>query len=331
MNENSLRVRITYTYDEAIQDLLAAQLDARIVVTYGEDVDASADYHILITGRPTEDQLAASPHLRTLIIPWAGLPERTRQTMRRFPHIAVHNLHHNAAPVAEYAIALLLTAAKEIVPPDRELRRNDWTPRYRPNRVVMLTGKTALVLGYGHIGQRVAALCRGLGMQVVATRRSATDETDDGTAVVYPAAALTTLLPRADAVLVCLPHTEESDGLLGTDELALLPRGAILVNIGRGAVADEAALFAALKNNALHAAGLDVWYNYPDDRESRTDTAPSSYPFYELDNVVMSPHRAGSLWQGEMDKLRMTHLARLLNAAAANRPMPNRVDLDRGY
>lgn len=331
MSEDLLRVRITYSYDQPVRDMLAAQLDAGIVVAYGEEVDTSADYHILVTGRPREEQLTNSPHLRALIVPWAGLPEQTRTLMCRFPQISVHNLHHNAAPVAEYALALLLTAAKEIVPPDRALRHNDWTPRYRPNRAILLGGKTALVLGYGHIGRRVATLCRGLGMHVLATRRSADAESDDGTAHVHPADALPTLLPRADAVMICLPHTDESDGLLGADELAMLPAGAILVNIGRGAVVNEAALFAALKSGALHAAGLDVWYTYPPDGESRTDTAPSAYPFHELDNVVLSPHRAGSLWQGEMDKLRMEHLAHLLNAAAANRPMPNRVDLERGY
>jgi phosphoglycerate dehydrogenase-like enzyme len=79
----------------------------------------------------------------------------------------------------------------------------------------------------------------------------------------------------------------------------------------------------------LHAAGLDVWYNYPPDQASRSRTAPADYPFRELGNVVMSPHRAGST--AESNALRMTHLARLLNAAATGETLPNRVDLEAGY
>jgi phosphoglycerate dehydrogenase-like enzyme len=103
----------------------------------------------------------------------------------------------------------------------------------------------------------------------------------------------------------------------------------VLVNVGRGPIVDEAALYAALRDGTLYAAGLDVWYNYPADEAARAHTPPSDYPFHELDNVVMSPHRAGS--SVETEALRMVHLARLLNAAARGEPMPNRVDLEAGY
>jgi phosphoglycerate dehydrogenase-like enzyme len=117
--------------------------------------------------------------------------------------------------------------------------------------------------------------------------------------------------------------------LIGERELALLPPDAVLVNVGRGPIVDEAALYHALHEGTLHAAGLDVWYNYPADEASRSHTPPSAYPFHELDNVVMSPHRAGGSDESEMR--RMTHLAALLNAAARGDEMPNRVDLQAGY
>jgi phosphoglycerate dehydrogenase-like enzyme len=129
--------------------------------------------------------------------------------------------------------------------------------------------------------------------------------------------------------MVCLPHTPETTGFLGARELDLLPEHAVVVNIGRGPIVDEAALYAALREGKIHGAGLDVWYNYPPDEEARAHTPPSDYPFHELDNVVMSPHRGGG--SAETDRLRMIHLARLLNAAARGEAMPNRIDLQRGY
>jgi phosphoglycerate dehydrogenase-like enzyme len=306
---------------------LRASLDAEIRFTFGRDVPLPADYQILVAGRPQRKHLTASPNLRALIIPWAGLPQVTRDLMRDFPHVTVHNLHHNAAPVAEMAITLMLAAAKFVVPLDRALRAHDWTPRYhRPSPTILLEGKTVLILGYGAIGQRVAGLCRALTMKVMAIRRHVGVSSPDD---VYPPNALHSLLPQANVLIICLPHTPETTGLIGERELTLLPPSTVLVNVGRGPIVDEAALYRALREGTLHSAGLDVWYNYPSDEAARPHTPPSTYPFHELDNVVMSPHRAGG--SDETPMRRMTHLAALLNAAARGDEMPNRVDLQAGY
>jgi phosphoglycerate dehydrogenase-like enzyme len=268
--------------------------------------------------------------LRALIIPWAGLPEPTRTLMADFPHVAVHNLHYNSGPVAEMALALLLAAARRLVPADRALRAGDWTPRYAPSDSPLLAGNTALILGYGAIGRQVARLCRGLGMTVQATRRSLpAPESVAPDLTLYPPAALPDLLPGATALLVCVPHTPETTGLIGAAELALLPPHAVLVNISRGPVVDEQALYTALRDGRIYGAGLDVWYRYPPDEAAQAHTPPSAYPFHELDNVVLSPHRAAHT--RATDALRITHLAALLNAAAAGDPLPNRVDVVAGY
>lgn len=291
---------------------------------------APDDYQVLVAGRPTREQLAASPALRDLVIPWAGLPTETRDLLREFPAVITHNLHHNAAPVAELAMMLLLAAAKFAVRYDRALRAGDWRPRYdRPGPAILLDGKTALVLGYGAIGRRVARACAAFGMGVVATRRSAVLPERDEWAEVHPSGSLPTLLPRANAVIICLPHTPETDGLLGAAELAALPPRSVLVNIGRGPIVEEKALYEALRDGHLAAAGLDVWYRYPPDEPSRAEWPPSTYPFGELDNVILSPHRGGA--SDETSRLRMAALADLLNAAATGQVMPNRVDLEAGY
>ncbi|MCL7452125.1 MAG: 2-hydroxyacid dehydrogenase [Anaerolineae bacterium] len=316
---------------ESALEELTARLDPEVTLSLGPELPDPPDYKVMVAGRPERAHVEASPKLRAVVVPWAGIPDTTRQLMHDFPHIALHNLHHNALPVAEHALALLLAAAKFIVPMDRALRSNDWRPRYQPNPSILLEGRTALILGYGAIGQKLGQLCRGLGMEVLGVRRKAPPADAGGSDRVrlFGIEALHRLLPRADALLVCLPHTPETTGLVGARELALLPRQAVLVNVGRGPVVDEEALFSALREGRLHAAGLDVWYQYPEDEAARANTPPASHPFHELPNVVMSPHRAGgSTWT---EHLRMVHLARLLNAAARGEPMPNRVDLDAGY
>jgi phosphoglycerate dehydrogenase-like enzyme len=324
----SLAVHLLRETDEAFKAYLRARLRPMVSVTFGRELPKPADHEILVAGRPSREHITASPDLQALIIPFAGLPPETVALMRDFPHVAVHNLHHNAVAAAEMAFTLLLAAAKFIVPIDRALRQQDWRPRYRPNPAVVLEGKTALILGFGAVGRRVAHLCRALGMEVLATRRRASSR---GSETVHPPEALHSLLPGADALVIALPLTPETEGLIGREELALLPPKAVLVNVGRGPIVREDALYKALCDGTLHAAGLDVWYNYPEDEASRSNTPPSARPFHGLDNVVMSPHRAGTGGAGEIEQRRMAHLARLLNAAAAGEEMPNRVDLDVGY
>lgn len=331
----TLHAHLLFDPDAEALALLRSLLDENVTVTAGEElaqtaVSQTAVPHVLVAGRLTRELLQRLPGLRAVVVPWAGIPGATRDLLRDFPHVAAHNLHHNAIPVAETVLTLLLAAAKFTVPFDRALRRNDWTPRYaRPRPTVQLAGKTAVILGYGAIGQRVGRLLQALEMRVLATRRSQSGVTQDDVAAIYPAEALPDLLPQANALIVCLPLTPQTEGLIGAAELALLPQPAILVNIGRGPIVEQRALYEALRDGRLHAAGLDVWYNYPADETSRGNTPPADYPFHELDNVVMSPHRGGGA--DDSETLRMTHLADLLNAAARGEEMPNRVDLEAGY
>jgi len=324
-----LNVHLLSRPNEKTMAFLQADLHPDLQLTFGEELPENNDIHILVGGRPRQEQIKSCPNMHTLIIPWAGLPEETRELMAKYPQIAVHNLHHNADPVAELAFALLLSAAKFIIPLDRSLRQNDWTPRYQSSPTILLTGKTTLVLGYGAIGKRVGRMCQDFGMKVLVVKRNLNDDAFDGGIMVYNSKKLEELLPQANVLIICLPLTPETKGLINARALELLPAGAILVNIGRGSIIEEKALYDALQARKLHAAGLDVWYNYPEDVESRSNTPPANYPFHELDNIVMSPHRAGA--SDETDRLRMTHLAGLLNAAVREEPLPNKVDLQAGY
>jgi len=324
----TLRVHIVHRPPDDALRILEAHLVNGIEITIGPD-PAPAD--VLVDGRPSRAQIEACPDLRALIVPYAGIPAETRGLLLTdFPDLAVHNLHHNAAAAAELAVALLLAAAKTLLPADRALRTGDWRTRYDGLPTILLEGKHVVILGLGAIGARVAETCQAFRMDVSAVRRHVDRPTPPGVEVHSPE-TLRKLLPQADVLILCLPLTPKTDGLIGARELALLRPSAVLVNIARGAIVDEEALYRALADRRLAAAGIDVWYRYPKTPEERANTPPSRFPFHELDHVVLSPHRGGAFRTEELEAQRMHDLAVSLNAAARGAPIPHPVDLAEGY
>mmetsp|Transcript_58771 Transcript_58771/g.118042 ORF Transcript_58771/g.118042 Transcript_58771/m.118042 type:complete len:377 (+) Transcript_58771:140-1270(+) len=310
--------------------------------------------------------LVALPALQAVVLPYAGLlPKHLHPLQSAFgprlgSSVQLHNLHHNAAMTAEMAIALMLAAAKRLVPADRRLRSGDWRPRGIPYPLsgaddddtggrepalpmLGLDGQTALVLGLGGIGTRVAAVCAALGMRVLGTKRQALSSSHSGGGQggnssvgieVHPPSELRALLPSANVLLVCLPHTAETAGLLGAAELALLPQDAVLVNVSRGAIVDEHALYEALASGRLHGAGLDVWWRYPASYAEASDTPPSRLHDYgALDTVVLSPHRGGGVGVPGLELTRMRHVGDMLTEAGRRgvARMPHRWDFNSGY
>lgn len=320
-----MRVHLSHPPAAADRALLCAGLPASVQLTEGDTVSGETD--ILVSGRPSRAQL--NSELSALVIPYAGLPGVTRSLLLSCrPDLPVYNLHHNAPVVAEMALALLLAVTRYLVPMDRALRASDWRARYQPDPAFTLSGRTVLILGLGAIGRRLARPLQALGARVTATRRRlSAPAVVDGVSV-YPSSSLDALLPEADAVIVALPHTPETDGLLGARRLSLLPPGAALVNVARARIVDEDALFAALKSGQLCGAGLDVWYQYPRSPLLRVDAPPCRVPLWELPNVVFSPHRAGHV-QG-IEAMRMQALAALLAKLAAGR-IVRQVQLQEGY
>lgn len=323
-----IRAHLRYPPEEEAQERLQKILHPNVQLSWGEEPPGDQRISFLVDGRPDRETLENHPELEVLIIPWSGVPGKTRRLLREFPEIQVHNLHHNAVATAELAVALLVSTIKKILPYDRTLREGDWCLRYQDDQTLLLDGRQALILGYGAIGQRVGSVLKALGLEVKAVRRNPDRDQDQGV-LVYPPEKLGELLPGTQVLILSLPLTEETRGLIGEEELDQLPPDAVLVNVSRGPIIDQKALYRALREGKIFGAGLDVWYNYPDAVEERKDTPPADYPFHELDQVVLSPHRGGKSPQVEL--LRMEALAASLNAAALGNPIPNAVDLDLGY
>jgi phosphoglycerate dehydrogenase-like enzyme len=305
---------------------LKSLLDEGINLTWGDSLPEPANCHILVSGVPDKEILEACTDLRYLIIPWAGLPRATRKLMLDYPHIAVHNIHHNALPAAEMAFLLMLALMKNIISIDSAFRKHDWSMRYIDDSADLVSGKKALILGYGSIGQKIASRCLAFDMDVSAINSSGEPKGDK--IKIFLPSALDDLLPQTDVLFLSLPLTDSTKGLIDKRRLSMLPDGAIVVNVSRGRIIDEKALYEILKSGKIKA-GLDVWYNYPESEEDRKNTRPSQFPFHELPNVIMTPHMAENTDRTE--QFRAEQLAVLLNTAAKGERLPNRVDVVKGY
>ncbi len=306
---------------DALQDRLGDAITLTIETAKDKLAAHLPSANILIDGNP-DDFMLDGEQLEHVIIPYAGVNPALRDKMVARPHLTLHNSHFNAAFVAQHAVALVLAAANRIVEADAALRRGDWRPRYDSAFTsVSLMGKTCLLLGYGAIGKELEPRIEALGMRVAALRRQPQ-------AGEYGPDQLLEALGAADVVMVSLPATPETEGLLGDVAFAAVKPGAVLVNVGRGAVIDPVALYDSLKAERLVAAALDVWWQYPQDKEARAHTYPAEVPLHELPNVVLSPHRANHV-DDEMPAL-LDDLETTLRALTDGQ-LRNQIDLERGY
>ncbi len=280
--------------------------------TFGTEVPTETT--IFIGGSPNVESL---PNLEAVIVPWAGIPVRLTESLAGFPDVKVFNLHHNAQAVAEHALGLLISAARRIALVDHNLRKGDWSDHHEGNYIA-LRGRTVCLLGFGAIGRALKPLLEALGMRVVAVRTKA-DEQAMGIA------DLDRALAESNFLVISLPITKATEGLIGSHELKQLVPPRIVVNVGRGPVVQEEALYTALTDGTLHAAGIDVWYQYPTAGESKE---PGSYPFGDCDNLVMTPHMGGNA--DDIDALRYLELGQLLTQILRSN-WPQSVALEKVY
>jgi D-2-hydroxyacid dehydrogenase (NADP+) len=191
----------------------------------------------------------------------------------------------NAEAVAQHAMALILALARQLhLARDNQARRH-WRGMISDlsQREDELAGKTLLIVGLGRIGSRLAGMARAFGMRTLATKRDASAGADAADAV-FPQERLRELLPQADVVALTCPLTPQTQGLIGAPALAAMKPSAMLVNVTRGRVVDEAALVEALAGRRIAAAGIDCTVEEP---------LPAASPLWALDNALITPHTAG--------------------------------------
>ena len=197
--------------------------------------------------------------------------------------------HENA--IAEYVIAALLMRHVPLARADQDLRQQRWTYwAGRPSALrTELGAQTIGLLGFGHIAQTVAQRAKAMGMRVHVANRSPIQHPSVDQS--WTLDALHNFMGSVDAVVVSLPLTDNTKGLVDAQAIAAMRPDAVLMNVGRGAVIDEKALYDALASRHIGGAVIDTWYQYP--TPTQAECAPSQYDFAALDNVLMTPHMSG--------------------------------------
>lgn len=253
---------------------------------------AVADADVLVSSRCSGSTAAAAKNLRLVHAAGAGIDGIDVAALT--PGTIVANTHHHEDAIAEYAVAAAILLRRGFLAQDAALRRDEWaSPVYRPEVPWSdsLGAATVGFVGFGHIGARAWELFRAFGAHGVAVTRSGdVDAAAVGLDWSGATGDLGTLLETADVIVVSVPLTADTTGLIGAEELARARADAVLINVGRGLLVDERALYEALRDKVIAGAALDVWYGYP---EHGATAPPATVPFRDLPNVLMTPHSSG--------------------------------------
>jgi phosphoglycerate dehydrogenase-like enzyme len=319
--------------DEQFQTLQNALGNAAELVKVDRTTDSvmqrGMDADILLANHVSRDLIEASPNLKMIQTFTAGVDKIDQTAVREHDGIILCNTHVNAAEVAEYAITLLLVTAKNIIPSDRALRQGDWVFAFggpRPN--IEIRSKTCLIIGLGNIGTEIARRLRAFNAKIYAATRSGVSQHEDLVDRLVSIDRVQPLVKESDFVILSLPLTPESEGLVDSEFISWMKPTSILVNISRGSIVDEKSLYYALKEKKILGAGIDVWWRYPP-RWGGKGIPPSDMPFQNLDNIVVSPHRAGYSENTQHEYLRFAG-ENILRFIHGETPL-NIVDLSRGY
>lgn len=286
----------------------------------------------VLGGMFSESVLEAASHVKLFQIPWTGVDNIDFSLLSKHGIDTVCNSHSNAFVVAEYAVALYFSVAKKIPYHDRQLRQGDWN-RISPdgNEVSpfssSLTNQKVVLLGYGAVNKSIHQLLSGFKPKVKIVNRSGKLAEDAIDCELYSYDKLEEALSDANVVFVAIPLTAETKGLFNKVCFNAMNQKSVLINVARGSVIDEESLYSSLHSQSIYGAGIDTWYNYP--KSPREQTFPSeNFPFHELNNLVLSPHRAGYVDSG------FPHLddaIQNLNNLQAGAPLINRISVEHRY
>jgi len=251
------------------------------------------EVEVAIGGTFTKEDLEGTKKLKLIQIPYAGVDKLDFSLYKNYPDIFICNIHANKFAVAEHTFALILALAKNIVTNDRDLRLGRWHGFSTKEPTVQLQGKSLGIVGLGSAGWEIAKIGHALGMKVYALKRKIEEKDLKKKNILEflgEKKDLEKVIKESDFIAVAVPLTKETKRLIGKKELKLM-KGKYLINISRGVVIDEEALFISLKKGNLTGAAIDTWYKYPSLEQRQV--LPSKYDFQKLNNVVMSSHTAG--------------------------------------
>ncbi len=294
--------------------------DALFFFESEEALGGMSDRIDIILGEPALETIRSMGALRWVQMTWAGANKYT--SAPNFPpHVTLTSASGAfGGVISEHVLAGVLTLYKNLPAYRTQLRKGQWQLL---SGDATLQGKRALILGTGNIGQETAKKLKAFGAYTVGICRTG-HELPAFFDECYTVSALDAQLPTADLLIIALPGTRETKGLLDRTRIGMLKRSAILVNVGRGFVVDTEALTCALENGNLRGAVLDV---------TDPEPLPPDHRLRFLDNVILTPHVSGISWgENQYTRQRILEIFREnLRRDSQRIPLKNVIDFDFGY
>jgi phosphoglycerate dehydrogenase-like enzyme len=280
------------------RDLFEDLLPAHTEIVWHEHFDENAviadlsTADVYVGGRFSAAMAAAAPALQLVHVAGAGTDNVAFDALD--PRTKVANTFHHEDSIAEYVLATAIMLRRGFLTQDQALRHGMWSTSVYddslPQPRSMREARIGFV-GFGHIGSRSWNLLRPLGATACAvTGRGTVNPQDAGLEWAGDNTSLPRLLDESDIVVVSAPLNDHTRGMIGSPELEALGPDGILINVGRGPLVQEQPLFEALRDKAIRAAAIDVWYSYPG---ADGHGQPSDLPFADLPNLLMTPHSSG--------------------------------------
>lgn len=327
LTRSMLPTDVQYIRD-GLDRLVAGRYELVVPPAFDEDTLCSlaGEADVFLGPFVSERLLRTAAGLKLIQVPWTGMDTFNFNAVRGSA-VPVCNTHTNADAVAEMALGLTLDLVKKISYHDRKMRRGSWNRDQTPLNLksAMLRGSRVCILGLGNIGYRIALLFKAFGARVCGT--SDHRPADATVERVFPQAEIVDAAKDADILVCALPLTPETRGRLNQEFFCDLKKGVMLVNVSRAAVIDEDALARALSSGQVGGFAADVWWNAP--KRGESESWPSERNHFEtMENVVLSPHRAGFV-EGSLPHLdgAVENIAALI----LGRPLQNLVDRSRAY
>jgi phosphoglycerate dehydrogenase-like enzyme len=253
-----------------------------------ELISLTRDVEVIVSTRLSSRVAESASNLRLLQKTGAGVDDMPFKSLSEDTWVA-NTSGSNPVPLAEGAVALVLALAKRVMQRNHNFRKG-------PDGVsgVFLSGKTAGIIGFGSIGREVAKRLNCLEMNIMALKRHPDPELKKSMGLKFLGVHedLETLLSESDFVVITVPLTPETRGMIGKEEISLMKSSAFIVNVARAAIIQEEPLYHALKNGLIAGAALDVWWkpHWWDPIWNPNGENASLFPFWELPNVICTPH-----------------------------------------
>jgi phosphoglycerate dehydrogenase-like enzyme len=262
----------------------------------GEDqfLKSAPEVDIIVGWRPSEKLLEQARKLRLFINPGAGIKHHIARfrKLNETRKVILVNGHGNSYFTAQHGVALLLALTNKVIPHHNWMVQGKWRLGDAAAASLPLRRKTVGLLGYGAVNRKIHRFLQGFDLSFAVLKNSW--QNSPAQIKTFVPKEMDDFLKTTDILFVAVPQTSVTEDLIKLEHLKLIGTDGLLIQLSRGSIVNEEAIFTALKQKVIAGAAIDVWYDYQPDPDEKGRKFPWHFPFHELENVILSPHRAAS-------------------------------------